>query len=173
MAVARDDLRRDVLALQVQARQHARLELGARRRVRADRTRDRADGDLLEGALQAQRVALGLEGEAGQLHAERRRLGVHPMRTPDAQRLGVLARASVQRRHEAVGARHDHLADRLQLQRERRVEYVRGGQAVVDPAARLARRGAEHVDERRHVVVGRALALVDRLDREARAANRL
>ena len=43
VAVARDDLRRDVLAREAEAREHARLELGAGRGVRADRARDRAD----------------------------------------------------------------------------------------------------------------------------------
>ncbi len=43
----------------------------------------------------------------------------------------------------------------------------------MDPAASLARRSREHVDERRHVVVGGLLALVDRLHRERRFADRL
>ena len=43
----------------------------------------------------------------------------------------------------------------------------------MDPAPGRAGRGGEHVDERRHVVVGDALALVDRLDRERRGADRL
>ena len=64
VAVARDHLRGDVLARQAQARQHARLELRAGRRVGADRAGHRAYGDLLEGALQPQRVALRLEREA-------------------------------------------------------------------------------------------------------------
>ena len=67
----------------------------------------------------------------------------------------------------------DHLAGGAQLQRERGVEHVRGGQAEVDPAARRPGRGGEHVHERGHVVVGDALALVDRLDREGRGADRL
>jgi hypothetical protein len=95
------------------------------------------------------------------------------MRTPGAQRARVLARARVERRHQRVGASQDHIASRAQLQRERRVEHVRGGQAVVDPPARLARRRAQHVHERRHVVVGHALAFVDRLHRECRLADRL
>jgi hypothetical protein len=49
-----------------------------------------------------------------------------------------------------------------QLQRQRRVEHVRGGQAVMDPAPRVTGRGGEHVDEGGHVVVGDALALVRR-----------
>ena len=39
------------------------------------------------------RVAVRLEGEAGELDAEGRGLGVHAVRAPDAQRLAVLARA--------------------------------------------------------------------------------
>ena len=53
VAVAGDDLRGDVLARQPQPRQHARLELGAGRRVGAHRARDRADRHLRERALQA------------------------------------------------------------------------------------------------------------------------
>ncbi len=51
VAVARDDLRGDVLARESEPLQHAPLELGAGRRVRADRARDRADRDLLESSL--------------------------------------------------------------------------------------------------------------------------
>ncbi len=112
MAVARDHLRGHVLALQTQARKHARLELRAGSRVGADGAGDRADGDLLEGALQPLRVAVRLEGEAGELDAERRRLGMHAVRAPDRQRVDVLARTRVKRSHERVGAGQDHLADR-------------------------------------------------------------
>ena len=173
MAVARHHLGGDRLALQPEAPEHARLELWAGGRVGADRAGDPADRHLREGALQAQGVAVRLERQARQLHAERRRLGVHPVRAPHAQRLHVLARARRQRLRERAGARHDRFARRLQLQRERRVEDVRGGQSEVDPAPRLAGGGGEHVDERSHVVVGRALALVDRRHSERRPADRL
>ena len=46
VAVARDDLRGDRLALQAQALEHARLEVGAGRRVGADGAADRADARL-------------------------------------------------------------------------------------------------------------------------------
>ena len=64
VAIARDDLRGDILARQPQPLQHARLELGARRRIGADRARDRADGRLRERALQALCVAMRLERDA-------------------------------------------------------------------------------------------------------------
>ena len=50
-------------------------------------------------------VAVRLEREAGELHAEGRRLGVHAVRAPDAQRALVLARPRCERRDELVGAR--------------------------------------------------------------------
>ena len=54
-----------------------------------------------------------------------------------------LARPRHQRGGQRVRA-GDHLAAGLaQLQRERRVEHVGGGEAVVDPAARLADRRRE------------------------------
>ncbi len=91
--VARHDLRGDVLARDIQALEHARLELGARRRVRADRPRDRPDGHLRKRALQPQGVAMRLEREPRELHPEGRRLGVDPVRATHAQRVRVLARA--------------------------------------------------------------------------------
>ncbi len=78
--VARHHLRRDVLAREAQPREHARLELRARRRVGSDRARDRPDRRLRKRPLQAQRVAVRLEREARELDAERRRLRVHPVR---------------------------------------------------------------------------------------------
>ena len=60
-----------------------------------------------------------------------------------------------------------------QLQCERRVQHVGGGQPVVDPAPGVSGGGREHVDEGREVVVGAALALVDRGDREAGGPDRL
>src|ERR671926_289242 len=49
------------IALDAEAREHALLEVRGRGRVRADRAADRADGDLRERALEALRVAIGLE----------------------------------------------------------------------------------------------------------------
>ena len=126
-----------------------------------------------KAAVEALGVAVRLEGEARELDAEGRRLGVDAVGAPDAERALVLAGRGDQHRDELAGAGQDDLADRAQLQRERRVEHVRGGQAVVDPAPARARGGREHVDEGGDVVVGDALALGDRLDREGRGADRL
>ena len=116
---------------------------------------------------------MSLEREPGELETERRRLGVHAVSPPDAQCRRVLAGARDERCDELVRLREDHLADGAQLQRKRGVEHVRGGQPEVDPAPGLAGGGGEHVHERRHVVVGDALALVHGLHGERGGANRL
>ena len=95
----------------------------------------------VERALQALGVAVGLEREAGELDAERGRLGVHAVRAADAQRVGVLARALGQRVAASSRAPGRTTSPaRAQLQRQRRVEHVGGRQPVVDPAPGLARR---------------------------------
>src|SRR6202035_2158360 len=66
VTVAGNDLRGDVLPLEAEPGEDPGLELGARRRVGADRAGDRADGRLGEGTIEALRVAVGLEGEAGE-----------------------------------------------------------------------------------------------------------
>ncbi len=173
VAVAGHDLRGELLGYEPQAGEHPRLELGAGRRVGADRPGHGADGDLRERALQARGVALRLEGEARELDPERGRLRVHAMRAPHAQRVGVLACACDERDHERASARDDHLAGGAQLQRERRVEHVGGGQPEVDPAPGLADGRGEHVHERGHVVLGHELALFYLAHGEARPTNRL
>ena len=86
VAVARDDLGRDRLARQPEPLEHPHLVLGAVGRVGADGARDRAHRRLREGALEPRGVARGLHGEAGELEPERRRLGVHAVGAPDAER---------------------------------------------------------------------------------------
>ncbi len=173
MSITRNYLRGDLLAPEPEPLKHAPLELGAGRGICADRAGDRADGDLLESALQPQSIAMRLEGKARELDAERRRLGVHPMGTPHAQGVHVLARTVGKRLHQRLRSRHDRFSRRAQLQGERRVEHVRGGQAEVDPTPRLVGARGEHVHERSHIVVSCALTLVDCLDAERGSADRL
>ena len=158
---------------QLQPLEHARLVAGLVGGVGADRAGDRADRGLLEGALQALGVAVGLERVAGELEAERGRLRVHAVRAADAQRVGELARPLGEDERQLARAGHDRRARPPDLQRERGVEHVGGRQPVVDPAPAGAGGGGQHVDERGHVVVGDRLALLDRLDGEGRAADRL
>jgi hypothetical protein len=173
VAVARDDLRGHGLALEPQPRQHAPLELGVVGRVGADGAREHADGGLGEGALEPIRVAVGLHREPGELDPERRRLGVDPVRAPDAQRVAVLARALDQSGGQLARSGDDDLARAPQLQRERGDEPAGGRQPEGDPASRRAGGRREHIDERGDVVVGDTLALAYRVDREGSAADRV
>ena len=69
----------------------------------------------------------------------------------------------------AVERLEDERAGLADLERERGVDDVGGGQAVVEPAALLAELLGDGVDERRGVVVERRLELGDPL--RARAAR--
>jgi len=173
VAVARDHLRGDVLALETEPLEHARLELRAGGGIGADRARERSHGDLRERALEAQGIAMGLEGEARELYAEGRRLGVDAMRATHTHGLHVFARARLQRLHDGVRAREDDLAHGAQLQGQGGVEHIRRGQAEVDPAPAGFRRFGEHVHEGGDIVLGHELPLADGLHREARRADRL
>ena len=106
---------------------------------------------------------------------ERRRLGVDAVGAADHSVSRVLARPLGERRGAARAPPSTIDRARVaQLQRERGVDDVGRGEAVVDPAPRRARRRAPtHVDERGDVVVGDLLALVDRLDGERRARARI
>ena len=120
--------------------QRLALDLGIERRVGADGARELADGDLLERAPQPPRAAVALEGEARQLEAEGRRLGVHAVRAPDADRVAELARPVDEHVGQRCGARRE-LPPRLsELKREAGVEHVGRGEPVVDPPAGIADR---------------------------------
>ena len=91
------------------------------------------DRGLGERALEPRGVAVSLEREPGELDPERRRLGMDPVRAPDAQGRHVLARARGQDLHQAPGVGQHEFADALDLQRQPGVEDVARRQSVVDP----------------------------------------
>ena len=161
------------LALESEAAEDAFLELGRRRRIGADRSRQRADGGLRERPLETPGIAVGLERKPRELYPERGGLGVDPVRAPDAQRVDVFARLGRERLDEAARIGQHQLADAAKLQRQTGVEHVARCQPVVNPASRRAGRRREYVDEGGGVVVGQALALLDRLNRERRTPDRL
>ena len=173
MAVARDHLGRGVLAPQAERVHHPLLDRGAERGVGPHGPGELADRGALDRAAQPLQVAVGLEGEAGQAQPEGGRLGVDAVGAADAERVAVLEGAPHQ--GVAVGRRTSKQDDPglLDLERERGVEHIGGGQAVVDPAPLGPDLRRDHVDEGGDVVVGGPLPLLDRLDRErgARAAG--
>ncbi len=119
-------------------------------------------------------VARRLEREPGELDPERRRLGVDPVGAPDTQRVARgRGPACRQRVHEVRASGQDDVGDRLQLEGQAGVEDVARGEPVMDPAPGRAGGLGEDVDERRRVMVGDLLALVDCVDRERGVADRL
>ena len=172
--VARHDLGRDVLLRQAKPPQHGGLDLRPVCRVGAHGAREGANRHPLHGVLQPAQVPVGLEREPGELEAECRGLGVDAVRASHAERVHVLTGAAHQRVAVVARSGHDHEAGLGELQRQGRVEHVRGGEAVVHPASRLADGLGHHVHEGRHVVIGDLLALADRLGAERGAlANRV
>ena len=162
VAVTRDDLGRDVLRPQAEALQRGPLDLRARapstcrRRRRAcppprprTRARRRSAARRLSNAKPAS-LSPKVVGSACTPW-------VRPMHSTSRE----LARAVREHRGQRVGARRQLAPGLAQLKRERRVEHVGGREPEVDPAPGLAHRLRDDVDERRHVVVGRALALPD------------
>jgi hypothetical protein len=92
MTVAWDDLGRKRLCAKAKALQDVCLDVGLQGRVGADRAGELADLDLLERPHQAPGIAVALEGEASQLEAESRGLGVHAVCATCADRVPKLAR---------------------------------------------------------------------------------
>src|SRR6185437_7209640 len=138
MAVALEDLRRGWRGLEADPLAREPLELGIRRGVGADRARELADAHPLERPRDAFLAASQLECPAGELEPEGGGLGMDAVRAADLQRLAVLLGAGRDDREGAVEACEDQRARLADLQRERRVDDVGGGEAVVEPAALLA-----------------------------------
>ena len=161
--VALEDLRRARRRFEPEALARDPLHLWIGRRVRADRARELADPHPFEGSADTSTIALERERPAGQLEPERRRLGVDAVRAPDRDRLAVLLRPGDDGRECALDPVEHERARFADLQRQRRVEHVRRGQAVVEPAPLLAQLLRDRVDERSDVVVGARLDLGDAL----------
>src|SRR5207248_10358269 len=88
--VALEDLRGRRRGLEPEALACRPLELGIGSRVRADGAAELADAHALERAGDALLPALELERPAGELEAERRRLGVDAVRPAHLERQPVL-----------------------------------------------------------------------------------
>ncbi len=164
MAVARQDLGGEVLALQSEPLHHPRLDRGWNRGVGADRAGELADRRAGRRRGEAGEVAVGLECKAGEAQAEGGRLGVDAVGAADAERLALLERPFDQ--GVAIGSRAgEHDLTRLaKLQRKGGIKHVGGGEPKMDPAAVLADRPGEDVHKCGDVMVGNPLALCDRLD---------
>ena len=125
---------------------------------------DGAGGDLGARRHQPRAVADELGVVAGQLQAEGGRLGVDAVAAADGERVLVLERALLQRRQHQVDVLEQQVGGPRQLHRERGVEDVRRGHALVQEARLRADDLGELGREGDHVVLGLALDLVDLLD---------
>ncbi len=94
VTVALEDLRRARRRLEAEPLARDPLELRVGRGVRSDGAGELADADPLERASDALAAARELERPAGELQAERRRLGMDAVRAADLKRLAVLLGAS-------------------------------------------------------------------------------
>ena len=159
MAVALENLRGARRRLQPEPLARDPLQLRVGRGVRADGAREFADAQALESARDARAGAVELERPSSELEPERRRLGVDAVGAPDANRVLVLFGARDDGCKRAVDAAEELLARRTDLERERGVDDVGGGEAVVEPAALVAELLGDGIDECRGVVLQRRLEL--------------
>ena len=105
MPVTRDHLRRDRLRLEAEPLAGDALDLGVDGRVGADGARELPDAVRFERAHETGAPPVELEGPAGELPAEGRRLRVDAVRTADADRVAVLLGAPDDRVEGTLDAR--------------------------------------------------------------------
>ena len=150
---------------QPEARGHAGLDGGRDVRVRADSAGQLAHRHRLPGRPHARAVAVHLQRPQSDLRPESRRLGVDAVRAPDHRGAGVLACRCDERAQE-LGLGGDHQVRRVaQCPAQSGVDHVGAGEPVVDPrTGGRTDSGLHHVNERRDVVVGDGLALLDSPD---------
>ena len=105
----------------------------------SDRARDLADAHGFPRALDPHDVTLDLRVPERELQAERHRLGVDAVRAAHHRRAAVLLGTRAHRGGELREVGEDQVAGVAQLQRQRGVDDVGGGQAEVEPARRRVR----------------------------------
>ena len=138
-----------------------RLQVRGQVAVGADRPGDLAHRHVVEGAGQALPVAGDLERPAGDLEAQRRRLGVDRVRPAHHHGARLRPGPGDQGGEERVDAAEDEPARRLQLEGETGVHDVAARQAEMEVAALGADRLGDLAHERDDVVLGRLLDLGD------------
>ena len=161
VAIALDDLGAHRVHREAEVGEDLRLEVGGEVAVRPDGPRDLAGRRVLEGAGQAKPVAIELEGPAGQLVAERRRLGMDGVGPAHHHRAGLGAGAGDHRGQEPVDAPQEQVARGPELEGQPGVDDVAAREAEVEVAALGADRLGDLADEGDDVVVGRPLDLGD------------
>jgi hypothetical protein len=153
VAVALHDLRRRRLRLEPEPLARQALDLWVDRRVVPHRAGELSDPDTLESSRNPTARAVELERPDRELEAERRRLGMDTVRAADRQREPVLLCSRGDRLERSIDSPQDDLARGAHLERERRVDHVRGGEPVVEPAPGGPELARDRVDECGQVVM--------------------
>ena len=164
VAVALEDLRRGRRGLEPEPLAGEPLELGIGRGVGADGARELADAHPLERARDAARGRAPARTPSRRASA-RTSSARHGRRAcgRSAASRGAPRPARRRPRRRGRGPARISAPACAHLQRERRVDDVGGGEAVVEPAALLAELLGDGVDEGGGVVVQRRLELGDPL----------
>ena len=166
--VAGDDLGRHRLAIEAEGPEGRLLDAGIGVGVGAHSAGQLSDADAGERSFEPHATAAQLAEPAEQLQAERGRLGMHAVRAADRRRMPVLLGACAERDVDGVDALEQDPARVSELERQRRVDDVRRGEAVVEPAPVFADLLGDRLGEGQHVVVRAILDLADAGDIDAR-----
>ena len=166
VTVALDDLRRGRLGLEAEPLAGDALDLGVDRRVVPDRAGELPDPHALERKRDARsRARSSSKAQTASLRPN----VVGSAWTPCVRPIVSVSRCSSARAttasKRAVEPGQDQLAGGRDLERERRVDDVRRGEAVVEPAPFRAELVGDRVDEGGEVVVRLLLDLGDALRR--------
>ena len=121
MSIALDDLGARILGPQAESRTDQLLDPRVDRGVGADHPADRPDAHRLAGAPEPLTVAIELEGHHRELVSERRRLGMHAVRSADHGRVAIGERPPLHHGEQAVRAAR--AADRRRLAAAARTRY--------------------------------------------------
>ena len=140
------------------------LDLGRDVGEGADRARNGAGRDLVARGDQPLAVAREFGIGLRELQPEGGRLGVDAVAAADGRREFVLERAALQHLQQRVDVRDQQVGRLLQLHRQRGVEHVGAGHALVQPAPLGPELLAGPGEEGDHVMLGDRLDRVDRLD---------
>ena len=128
----------------------------------ADRAGDRAGGDVLARGGEAVAVAAELGIGLGELEPEGDRLGVDAVAAADGRRQLVLEGAALEHVEQRVDVGEQDVGGLLELHRQRGVEHVGAGHALVQPALLRPQFLAGPGEEGDHVMLGHRLDRVDR-----------
>ena len=153
MPIALQDLRRRLCRAQAEAIERILFHFGGHVRVCAHGAGELADAQLVAAVLQSLAVASHLRDEDRQLVAKGRRLGVDAVGAADGERVLVAHRQLGQDLFQLAKVFGQDVRGLLDLQRQRRIQDVRGGQAEMNPPCWRADSFGDGSGERDHVVV--------------------